>query len=74
MDRREYLYKLINSCPFTDTVNSCPVEFLRRLPVEELIERVESLFDYEVIRITQQHVKCRREREKKERVAEEVEI
>ncbi len=66
MDRKEYLYKLINSCPFTDTVNNCPIERLRRLSIKELIKTMKSLPDYEVIIIIQQHIKCKREREKAE--------
>ena len=64
MDRKVFLHRLINACPFADTVKNCSIDQLRRLPIKDLIERMKSLPDYEVIRITQQHVKCKKERER----------
>ncbi len=71
MDRRIFLRGLINTCPFTEPLESCPIEKLRRLPIEKLIEKMKSQPDYEVIRITQQHVKCKKEREREREIKRE---
>lgn len=64
MDRRVFLRGLINTCPFTDTVKNCSIEQLRRLPLKDLVKRLKSLPDYEVISITKYHVKCKKARER----------
>lgn len=64
MDRKVYLIKLINSCPFKNAHSDCPINGFRNAPIADLVKIIDRLSEEKILMITQQHVKCYKRRKK----------
>ncbi|NQU54794.1 MAG: hypothetical protein HQ522_19915 [Bacteroidetes bacterium] len=64
MDRKEYLSKLIVSCPMENLCSSCSIDKFRKASLVDLIKLLNNMLDEEVLLVTQQHVKCLKSRQK----------
>jgi hypothetical protein len=62
MDKKMFLGGLIYSCPLIDASANCPIEKFRKSSVDKLIERVNDLKDNDILKITQDHVRCHKRR------------
>jgi hypothetical protein len=65
MDRKKYLMQIINSCPMGNASCECVINKYRKVSILKLIKVMDGITDKEVLKITQQHVKCLRKRKQK---------
>ena len=63
-DIRVWLFGLIIGCPMGKSLENCPADKLRNLPVTDIIKIVENMPEDELNDLISYHKSCLKEREK----------
>lgn len=58
MDKKDYLMKLVFTCPLHPAYCNCSVKNLKQAPITELIDIYNRLTDEEVLSIINSHKQC----------------
>lgn len=58
MDKKDYLMKLVLTCPLHPAYCNCRIKDFKQAPITELIEIYNNLSDEETLSIINSHKKC----------------